>query len=187
MLREPALPASAAMDGGAQAASRERRPWMAGASVRRRGTGDPEATFESRIGEAQRASYLWATRRRGRQKFRRSSEAPRHSSSVRRSPPRLRAGKEAQGATLGAAARGRPKPQSGKNRQSRESAKAHATRRGRPRSSRGRGSSSGRADRRRPSRIPSVAPGPRSRQTPPAARSERLGANRASAGDTARG
>ena len=74
VLREPALPASAAMDGGAQAASRERRPWMAGASVRRRGTGDPEATFESRIGEAQRASYLWATSRRGRQKFRRFSE-----------------------------------------------------------------------------------------------------------------
>ena len=47
---------------------------MPSANVRRRGTGDPEATFESRIGEAQRASYLWATRRRGRQKFRRFSE-----------------------------------------------------------------------------------------------------------------
>ena len=112
---------------------------------------------------------------------------PRHSSSVRRSPPRLRAVEEAQGATFSAAAWGRPKPQSGKNRQSHGSVKAPATRRGHPRSSRERGSSSGRADRRRPSRIPSVAPGPRSHQTPPAARSERLGANRASAGDTARG
>ncbi|MEN9665979.1 MAG: hypothetical protein RLZZ326_2342 [Planctomycetota bacterium] len=220
---------------------------MAEANVRRRGTGDPEATFESRIGEAQRASYLWATRRRGRQKFRRSSEAPRHSSSVRRSPPRLRVGKEAQCAILDATARGRPKPRLRSYRASPESLvpvgdtsagpakvssflggprhsssvrrspprlraggeaqcatlsaasewspvlgepasqRAHATRRGHPRSSRERGSSSGRADRRRPSRIPSVARGPRSRQTPPAARSERLGANRASAGDTARG
>ena len=52
MLREPALPASGAMDGGAQAASRERRPRMAGANVRRRGTGDPEATRDSSSDEA---------------------------------------------------------------------------------------------------------------------------------------
>ena len=51
---------------------------------------------------------LWVVRRRGRQKFRRSSEAPRHSSSVRRSPPRLRFGEEAQGATLVAASEGSP-------------------------------------------------------------------------------
>ena len=47
---------------------------MAEVSVRRRGTGDPEATIEPRIGEAQRASSLWVVRRRGRQKFRRFSE-----------------------------------------------------------------------------------------------------------------
>jgi len=58
VLREPALPASGAMDGKAQAASRERRPWKADASVRRRGTGDPKAERESRIGKAQRASSL---------------------------------------------------------------------------------------------------------------------------------
>ena len=46
MFREPALPASEAMDGEAQAASSERRPWMADANVRRWGTGDPEATFD---------------------------------------------------------------------------------------------------------------------------------------------
>ena len=46
VFREPALPASGAMDGGAQAASSERRPWMADANVRRWGTGDPEATFD---------------------------------------------------------------------------------------------------------------------------------------------
>ena len=74
MFRETALPASGAMDGGAQAASRERRPWKADANVRRRDTGDPEATFEPRIGDAQRASSLWVIRRRGRQKFRRFSE-----------------------------------------------------------------------------------------------------------------
>jgi hypothetical protein len=34
------------MDGEAQAASNERRPWMADANVRRWGTGDPEATFD---------------------------------------------------------------------------------------------------------------------------------------------
>jgi hypothetical protein len=33
------------MDGEAQAASSERRPWLADANVRRWGTGDPEATF----------------------------------------------------------------------------------------------------------------------------------------------
>ena len=70
MLREPALPASGAMDGGAQAASRERRPWKADANVRRRGTGDPEATLEPEL----RVASLRAVRRRGRQKFRRSSE-----------------------------------------------------------------------------------------------------------------
>ena len=45
VLREPALTASEAMDGAAQAASRERRAWMPEANVRRRGMGDPEATF----------------------------------------------------------------------------------------------------------------------------------------------
>ena len=52
VLREPALPASGAMDGGAQAASRERRPRRAGANARRRGTGDPEATRDSASDEA---------------------------------------------------------------------------------------------------------------------------------------
>ena len=44
VLREPASPVSAARRAKAQAARREPRPWMAEASVRRRGTGDPEAT-----------------------------------------------------------------------------------------------------------------------------------------------
>ena len=70
VLRETALPASGAMDGGAQAASRERRPWKADANVRRRGTGDPEATLEPEL----RVASLRAVRRRGRQKFRRFSE-----------------------------------------------------------------------------------------------------------------
>ena len=70
MLREPALPASGAMDGRTQAASRERRPWKADANVRRRGTGDPEATLEPELWVAS----LWMVRRRGRQKFRRFSE-----------------------------------------------------------------------------------------------------------------
>ena len=36
-------------EGGAQAAPSEWRPWMAATSVRRRGTGDPEATFEPEL------------------------------------------------------------------------------------------------------------------------------------------
>ena len=36
-------------EGGAQAGSRERRAWMPGANVRRRGTDDPEATFEQEL------------------------------------------------------------------------------------------------------------------------------------------
>ena len=43
---------------------------------------------------------LGVVRRRGRQKFRRSSDEPRQSSSVRRSPPRLRAGKKHSTRTL---------------------------------------------------------------------------------------
>ena len=134
----------------------------------------------ARIGRAQRASNLWATHRRGRQKFRRFSEDlvtpqafadPRLAFALARKP-------KAQPLM----------PQREVARARRASlAKSPPTRRDRPRSSRERGSSSGRGDRRRPSRIPSAAPGPRSRQTPPAARSERPGANRASAGDIARG
>jgi len=44
--REPVLPASAARRARAQAARRERSPWMDSANARRRGTGDPEATLE---------------------------------------------------------------------------------------------------------------------------------------------
>ena len=107
VLREPASPVSAGKEGEAQAARREPRPWMAEANVRRRGMGDPEATLEPGL----RVASLEVIRRRGRQKFRRSSEAPRHSSSVRRSPPRLRAGRKqsAQCMTLTAT----PKPRSG--------------------------------------------------------------------------
>ena len=71
MLREPALPASGAMDGGAQAASSERRPRRAVANSAG-GTGDPEATFGPAL--ALLVASLWAVHRRGRQKFLRFSE-----------------------------------------------------------------------------------------------------------------
>jgi len=46
VLRKPASPVSAARRAKAIAARREPKPWMAEANVRRRGTGDPEATFD---------------------------------------------------------------------------------------------------------------------------------------------
>ena len=52
VLREPASPVSEARRAKAPAARRERRAWMPEANVRRRGTGDPEATCESEASEA---------------------------------------------------------------------------------------------------------------------------------------
>ena len=59
VLREPASPASAARRAKAQAARRERRAGMPGANVRRRGTGDPEATLDSSDGRPL-VACLWA-------------------------------------------------------------------------------------------------------------------------------
>ena len=52
-------------EGGAQATRRERRAWMPGANVRRRGTGDPEAACGPECPGALPVAVLWAVRSAG--------------------------------------------------------------------------------------------------------------------------
>ena len=93
VFREPALTASGAM-------SRERRrhrvsggPWRAGANVRRRDAGDAEAPFEPIQGKPSGPRTCgWFIGGAGKSFV--VLSVPRHSSSVRRSPPRLLVGTE---------------------------------------------------------------------------------------------
>ena len=83
-------------------------------------TGHGRPRSHAALGLEPSGSSVWGVRRRGRQKFRRSSEEPPLSSSVRRSPPRLRAGTKQSKVTLGSdGARATPKPRTARSKKTR--------------------------------------------------------------------